>query len=297
MAISESQKRKYIRSYFDDERAALAWALILIGIPAIFAFLIGIVMIIVGVFLLWRRRSLTSDEQIDAWIEEDYRRHDFIDRARQLIGFHEEVREPVLLKGGAGGANEEIFTGEKWGDDGVMRETPLSAAVILCSRDQIAIYRTGLDLTTGNRVNERVYEAFYQDVVSINVVSHSQSIDLDAARKQLSAFKSLNPKEVQKGLTKTKLKMSISGIRSRFANELINDTLQRERSRVYHIGLSNGENIMLPISDGRPTRLANASDDTSLGQAASSMLTLRNFVREKKCQILAETASGGGPLI
>jgi len=295
---SEKLKRKSIRDYFEDPGAVMAWALILLGIPALALFAVGLLMIGAGVYMLWRKKSLTSDQQIDAWIAEDYGRHDFVARARQLAALGKEERDPVVLTGGASEElKQNVFSGERWGDDGSFRETPMSAAVILCSADQIAIYRTGIDLTTGNRVNERVYEAFYQDVVSINIASSTSSMNLDKTEAQASFWGKLNATDIQKGLTKAKVKMNLNGIRTRHADQLINNVFQSERARVYRIRLCNGEEIVLPIGDGRPTRVANASDDQSLGETARGMFALRAFVRDKKRQLLAEMASGGGPLI
>ncbi len=81
-----ADKRKSIKSYFDGGSILLALLLIGLGIPAIAFMGLGLIMIGWGLFLLWRRRKLMSDEQIDLWIEEDFAAHNFVERAWRLAG-------------------------------------------------------------------------------------------------------------------------------------------------------------------------------------------------------------------
>jgi hypothetical protein len=295
---SEDEKRANIRKYFDGSSAALAWTLIVLGLPFLFAYGFGLVLIAIGIYLLWRRRSDLSDKQIDRWTAEDYAAHNFLLRAWQMSGFDEQIRH-VSLQGIAAGTNlaDDVFSGEIVGDDGVLRSTPMSATVILCGQDQMGIYQTGLDLTTGNRVNERFFEVFYQDVVAVSVGYRSNSLNLKQVESGLRGA-NLNLAEVQKGLTRKKQRMNLRKLRSIFSQHIIADVLQRDLVKVYRIDLANGEHIVIPTRYGLPTRVANAQDDAQSGdEIARSMAAVRAIVREKKRAALRAEAAGAGPLV
>ena len=272
--------------------------LIILGLPLLFAYGFGLVLIGIGIYLFWRRRSRLSDKQIDRWIAEDYAAHNFPLRAWQLAGFDEQVRH-VFLRGIAAGTTlaDNVFTGEIMGDDGVARSTPMSATVILCSHDQMGIYQTGVDLTTGNRVNERFLEVFYQDVVAISVGYQSSSLDLKKAEKGLRAA-NISLADVQKGFSRKKLRMNLKKLRAIFVQHIVADVLQRDLVKVYRIDLADGEHVIIPTWYGLPTRVANAENDPQSGdEVARSMAAVRAIVREKKRAFLRAEAAGAGPLV
>ena len=185
------------------------------------------------------------------------------------------------------------------GKDGRMRSTPITATVILCTADQLGIYRTGVDLTTGNRVNERVLEVFYQDVVAIGTDAVTVTGNVDAANAVGSiGLATLTERDKRRGFSKTKLIRNVHRLADRFRSELIAGMLQRDMRKVYRIGLSDGETVRIPIADGRPTRRANSEVDVEVGdEAAKAMVALRAFVREKKRAVLRADPAGSGPLI
>lgn len=294
----ENDKRKSIKEYFEGPNTVAAWLLIVFGIPLIFAFGLGLLMIALGIYLLWRKKSKLSDQQIDKWIAEDFAAHDFVMRAWLMSGFTELAREPMVLRGIAGGTlSDNVFSSEMVGEDGQLRSTPLAATVVLCSPDQLGIYQTGLDLTTGNRVNEAFVEVFYQDVVGVGSAHRSESLDLKKAELGLKAA-NVNLNELQKGLTRAKLRTNLGRLKTLFAKHILNDILQRDMSMIYRIDMIDGHQISIPIRDGRPTREANNQDDARAGdEVARQMVMLRAFVREKKRSLLQSGAHGSGPLV
>lgn len=294
-----ADKRKSIKSYFDGGSILLALLLIGLGIPAIAFMGLGLIMIGWGLFLLWRRRKLMSDEQIDRWIEEDFAAHNFVERAWRLAGSPNLERHPTFIRGFADEELEKrVFSGERWGEDGVWRKTPLAATVILCTQDQIIVYQTGLDLTTGNRVNERVVEAFYQDVISVSIASRSETIDLDAMSKSIKSAK-FDLKDVRQGLSRRKMRKILTRMKTKYRNHIVGDILQLEQSKVYSIELSDGDTITIQVPDGRPTSVAGTLDDAAQGDVnAQNMVALRSFVREKKQRLLHRYGSiASGPLV
>ena len=297
---AENDKRRHIKAYFEGSNALLAWLLIIVGVPMIFAFGLGLVMIAVGAYLLWQRKSKLSGQQIDKWAAEDFAAHNFIMRAWVMFGSPEITREPLVLRGIATSTplSENVFSGEMVGDDGLTRSTPLSATVILCSAEQLGIYQAGLDLATGNRVNERFVEVFYQDVVGISTIHRTESLDLKKVELGLKTT-NMNLAEIQKGLTRAKLRMNLTRLKTLFGDHIVDDVLQRDTAKIYRIDFVDGSNIAIPVRDGRPTRVANGQDDAQAGdEIARSMVLLRAFVREKKRAALLQVAArGSGSLV
>lgn len=299
MATEGENRRKHVKDYFDGDNRILAWILIVLGTPAIALGGLGLLMMGYGIYLLWQRRRHLSDEQIDKWTEQDFATHNFVERAWQMAGSPQLVRHPTFVRGVAGDIlSRGIFKGERWGEDAVWRKTPLAATVILCTADELIVYQTGIDLTTGNRVNERLIEAFYQDVISVGMNSHTETLDLEESVKDVARAK-LDAKQLAQGLSKRKLRRIFTRLKTKYREHLVGETLQYEQTRVYQIELSDGDTIAIAVNDGRPTRVANNQDDAAHGDAtAQSMISLRAFVREQKQRLLHRYgAQGAGPLV
>lgn len=298
--VAEDRKRRAIREYFSERGQLLPWVLAGAGLLVLSFSWIGLLLIGFGVYLLVRKRRLTSDAQIDRWTDEDFDAHDYVARARDLAQLGDLVRDSVLLRGVAdAGFDDGVINASRMGKDGRMRSTPITATVILCTADQLGIYRTGVDLTTGNRVNERVLEVFYQDVVAIGTDAVTVTGNVDAANAVGSiGLATLTERDKRRGFSKTKLIRNVHRLADRFRSELIAGMLQRDMRKVYRIGLSDGETVRIPIADGRPTRRANSEVDVEVGdEAAKAMVALRAFVREKKRAVLRADPAGSGPLI
>jgi hypothetical protein len=295
---SEDTKRKQVKKYFAGKDNTLPWILIVIGVPLLFLKGIGLILIIIGLILMFSDNSTHNDKQIDRWTEEDFAAHDYKTRASQLAGFSELVREPILLRGLAGDVLKAgIYNGERVGDDGMLRATPFAVTVILCSPEQMGIYQTGIDLTTGNRVNETFLEVFYQDITAISVRARSETLDFNSSATDISTLK-LNADDLRKGFSKRKLRAQLASLRGRFENYIVDGSLQRDMSKVYRIDLADGDQISIPIADERPTKAANAQNDAEAGdEAARNMVALRAFAREKKRALLHGGPAGSGALV
>ncbi len=288
-----------LRKYFSGSGRVLPWVLIVLGIPLCLLW-VGFIMIPAGIVMLFRQSSPIADNKVDMRVESVMAAHDFVSRARELCAFTEFVREPILLTGIAGddliGSN---FSGERVGDDGVYRATPLEATVLLSTPDQLGIYRTAVDVITGNRVNERFLEVFYQDVVAVTVGEQTKTYDLQNVDNRLERIidlmswrwflKLLMPQ--QKGIQQA-LK-NAKKLRKNFGRAVVADMLQLEASRVYRIDLADGQHIQMRVADGRPTCEANESPFASSGgESAKAMHAFRLFVRDKKRGFLRKEIAG-----
>jgi hypothetical protein len=211
-------------------------------------------------------------------------------RAREISGFTELVREPILLTGIAeDDLKVGVFTGDRLGDDGRHRATPMQATVVLASPDQLGIYRTGIDLVTGNRVNERFLEVFYQDVTAITIGTRSEFMDMGIATAAASGMQAMN---LQQGINAAKARQNIQKLRSRYGKSIVADILQWESAKLYRIDFSDGEHVRLLVSDDRVTEEANATPFVSGDNTAQAMHALRTFVRDKKRGFLRAEIAG-----
>lgn len=290
---AEQKKRKAIKEYYTDMGSIAPW--VKIGAGLLMLGFVGVSMlalVVVAFFVVWgiydliRRGKLLNEKQIDQWRQEDYNAHDYVKSALSLCGGAETVREPVVLLGAASKAlSGGVFEQGKLGKDGRYRSTPASATTLMCTADQLLVYQTGIDLTTGNRVNERFLEVFYQDIVAIRISSQTNSNDLsiqDEFVSRLPAFQFGSSRP-----TKSTLKSNLQALRTKFSDYLIDDVLQMERTRSYEIDLSDGQTIAVAVYDGRPTIEANAAENQAfIDESAKSMYALRAFVRDKKRALL-----------
>ena len=304
-SMEEGGKRREVKKYFKGRKHILAWALIVLGIFTL-SIGVGVILLIAGIVLrLWKTQS-SQETQIDTWSDEDFRAHDYITRACQLCNFSSYERQPVLIRGFAGeGLWNDVFHTQRLGNDGKFRATPIAATVLLCGPDQLGIYQTGIDLTTGNCVNETLWEVFYQDVTSIGAASNSQTIDFKDVFKNILGYRLfvgrllVSGEAKEKGFTTSNIKKAYLALENRYKMYLVGEFLQREVTKTYRIDLADGDKIQIVTVDERPTRIANTQNDAALGNdVARSMLSLREFVREKKRYLLhMRTAGGSGALI
>jgi hypothetical protein len=313
IAWSEEKKRRAIRRYFEHQPNWAGWSLVLVGIGSslIWDGRIGIAILVAGivVLLLRRRQRGVSDAQIDEWTRQEFRNHDFVRRAAELSMFDRLVRQPMLLTGLAtAGLQQGALVARVEGDDGTFRHTPLSATVLLCSPLQLGIYQTGLDLTTGNRINETFIEVFYQDVVAISATSNTTRYDVDASEAEIKAGGASPPALLQviaalfaaiaHLFRRARALSELKRTRARLAKHLIAGTFQFERSTSYRIDFVDGAHVEIPVYNGRSTREANATDAARSGdEAAQSIATLRQFVREMKRAALGLEPTPSSPLV
>lgn len=277
-----------IKKYFGGAGRMLPWLLILAGVPLLIVYGLGLLLIGAGIFMLSQRSAPVEDSKIDRWTDEIIAGHDYIARAREMSGFTELVREPILLIGfAADELKAGVFNGDRVGDDGNLRETPMGAMVLLASPDQLGVYRTGVDLLTGGRVNERFLEVFYQDVTAITVGKQSQHLDLGLAVSNLGQGAG-----IKASIDAAKAKKNAQKLRSRYGRSIVADVLQWEGSRIYRIDLSDGTHVNFAVRDGRVTDEANAAPFVGGDDTATAMYALRLFVRDKKRGFLRAEIAG-----
>jgi hypothetical protein len=303
----ENEKRRSAKKYFKGKSHALAWGLMAVGVPLLVSPLIGIPLILAGLILRFWPFKSESDSFIDSVADKDYASHPYVKRAQDLSSFSSYEREPVLIRGFSGEhLKENVFSGRRLGEDGKLRTTPIAATVILCGPDQLGIYQTGIDLTTGNRVNETFWEIFYQDVSSITVKSNSDTIDFkeffggffSRVFKRVNLSLNLSAKDKQEGFTAKNIRKAYTTLKNTYAKHIVGSFLQRELTKTYQIDIIDGDKITIITADERATAVANASNDAMSGdEVARSMFALRSFVREKKRALLYSKMGNAGALV
>ena len=299
--MDEHHKREAIKKYFRSQsNKSLAIALVVIGVPFLLAGGLGLILIIIGGRLYFRSNVARDDAQIDAWMAEDFQKHDFVARAKELSTFDSLVRDPVLLKTGAPllpGC--DLVRGERIGEDGVWRRSIVGASVLLCNDEQLGIYQTGIDSMTGNRVGERFTEVFYQDVTGVDVVKETDTVDFKAMLVDLRAA-NFSAREKEMGLSRSVMAKNLDALKRRFAAYIFADILQRESLTVFRVNFSDGRDMTFPIVDRRATAVANEGPivDPVADEVANQMLTFRQFVRDmKRRQISGGSTGAAGALI
>ena len=216
-----------------------------------------------------------------------------------MSGLSRFVRDPIELRhfvsedlrGGA-------FAETRLGTDFEWRYTPLATTVILFTEQQIALYQCAVDLTTGKRISERIYEVFYQSVTDFSW--RDQTVTTDYSKLGLAAaVLSQIP-----GLAHAKANESrrlLRELRRRYKPQIVDHVLQRTWNRNYVLSLENGTNYNITIFDGRP--VGDMSLDSETARRAQDMTkaleAMRAFIREKKRMALAQArpVTANAPLV
>ena len=175
-------KRTQIKKYF---KPFPKWGVVLgvIGLLSLMAgtpgVILGLVLIGIGGWAIFNWSQKPSDQQLDAWIEEDLKGLNAKALNKGGTDASELVGEAVVVTGPRlrqlGGA--DLFF--KKGKDNVIRFTPIDVSIMNFTPGQLVSYQCALDLTTGNPLNEGTGEYFYKDVVSVS--TEAQSLTMDAA--------------------------------------------------------------------------------------------------------------------
>jgi hypothetical protein len=248
-------KRAQIKKYFKPFPKGAVW-LIILGVPLLVAFGLGVILIIIGSLKIvsWKRKP--SDRQMDVWTEEDLQGLE--KKALKTTGLDESelVRESVLLTGlrfwNIGGA--EI--GIRKGKDDTIRATPIGVTVINFTEHQLVAYQCALDLMTGNALSESTDEYFYQDVVSVSTQTESKTWD--------EAMLSSND------LAKTPLSALVK-----------HGKLQFNAANMFVLTTSGGTSIQVVMDD--PTLIESLGGGTiPTDKADKAIQAIRKMLREKK---------------
>lgn len=247
-------KREQIKKYFKPFPTSAVW-LIILGVPLIAAFGLGIILIIIGLAQLAGSKR-PSDQQMDAWIEEDLNQAK--EKALEKTGLDksELVSDTVFLTGlrfwNIGGA--EI--GIRKGNDNVIRATPIGVTVINFTEDQLMAYQCALDLMTGNSLSDSTEEYFYRDIVSVSTRTESMSWDEAMLSKA--------------GLAKTPIGKLIK-----------HGKLQFNAANTFVLTTSGGTSIEVVLDD--PTLIDSMGGGSiPTDRANKAMHAVRKMLREKK---------------
>lgn len=170
----DDKDRAQIKKYFAKFPKWAIW-LIVIGLPLLYAKGAGVILIAGGIWGIVSYYRKPSDEQMDAWIQEDMKNLQAKALSKSSLDPSELIGEPVVVYGlrfwNIGGAE----VGIKKGSDGIVRFMPIGVTVINFTPNQLVAYQCALDLTTGNSLSESTDEYFYRDVVSVSTQSKTQT--------------------------------------------------------------------------------------------------------------------------
>lgn len=182
--MTEADKRAAINRYFAPFPKWAIW-LIAIGVPAIGAYGLGLLMIGGGAWAIYNWSQRPTDQQMDGWIEEDIT--GLQEKALKRSGHDnsELVSEPAIITGPKlwDVGNAEI--GHRKGQDNTLRFTPLSVTVLNFTQTHLSSYQAVLDLRTGNTLNEATDEFFYRHIVSAATKSDSFNVTFGGESLQL----------------------------------------------------------------------------------------------------------------
>lgn len=170
-------KRAQIKKYFKPFPKWAVW-MIIIGIPFLAAYGLGLVLIGIGIWGLVDWSKKPDDAQMDAWLDEDLKVLHGKALSKTGTDQSELVGEPVMVTGPRFWNVANAHVAYKKGKDNVFRFTPVGVTVLNFTANQLISYSCVLDLTTGNPLNESTDEYFYRDVVSVSTKTKSQSVQV-----------------------------------------------------------------------------------------------------------------------
>jgi hypothetical protein len=283
---NEHEKRREIKDYFrGKEQKNNAWPIGLmvvgglIGIASLVGFnIIGILfggaLAGLGFFLFRKQAKTVSDEQIDAWFAEDMHDLEAWSRARtgidaiggetgealSLVSFP----DPELVK-------NTFFEGKR-GEDGVFRVTPQAYTCFFFLENTMISFQCEIDHSTGNKINERYMEFFYQDIVTVSSHTRTQT---SGATSMINALTS--------GGTDNRSAASalLSSATAVVQGRAIDGLVQFNAEESFRITLSNGEIIPVRVSDSRFVD-RDTKELAQISNLQARVKTIRDRVREKK---------------
>jgi hypothetical protein len=247
-------KRERIQRYFRFSKKGPVWCII-IGI-ILLPVIIGLFLILFGVFALLGSRGIPKDRQIDRWTDEDI--NGLNTQALNKTGLSQDdlISDQVVVTGlrfwNVGGAE----LGVKLGKDDRIRFTPVGVTIINFTQHQLVAYQCALDLMTGNPLSESTEEYFYRDVVSVSTQAESKSWD----KSMLS----------ESGLKRTPLSSMVRG-----------GKLQFNAAETFVLTTSGGTSLEVVLRD--PTLIEAAGGGYIPTELADKAIkSVRRMLREKK---------------
>jgi len=174
--------RAKIEKYFTSKFPKWAIWLIVIGVLLLLApgavKLVGLLLIAGGGFAIYSSMQIPSDAEIDEWTQGDLAKLSKRSLEKMGIDDSELQSETVTLTGPRLKDLGPSKFGYRKGKDNILRFTPVNSTVINFTQNQLLVYTCALDLISGNTVNEATDEYFYRDVVSVQTLSETVSVNL-----------------------------------------------------------------------------------------------------------------------
>lgn len=287
---NENEKRREIKDYFrGKERRNNGGPIALMAIGGLIALasladfnvvgiLIGGALCGLGAVLFRKQAKTATEEQIDAWFEEDTRDVESWSRARtgvteiggetgealSLISFP----DPELVK--------NTFNSGKKGADGKFRVTPQAFTCFFFLENTMIAFQCEVDHATGNKINERYMEFFYQDIVT--VASHTRTYTSGAA-SMIDAITS-------GGDGQSKPTSLVSSAAAFVQGRAVDGLVQYNAEESFRITLSNGEIIPVRVSDARFID-RDTKELAQISNLQARVKVIRDRVREKKRSLRA----------
>jgi hypothetical protein len=261
---AESEKRARIKAYFMPRPTWPFWATAIgvIAVPigftahVVWLWLAGIAVAAGAIYVLVAKPGIATDAEVDACIHADRAR--VPQRAVQRLGIDPDsfVAEPVIFSYGLGfAAGGNGFKASRRGDDRLRRTTPIGVTVVDMTRNQLLIYQCGIDLTTGNFINDSTRELFWQDVVEVRTATETRTLSIaDLPQRERALL-------VEDGW------------------HVMNDVIQYDGEMSVNISMTSGHSNKLAFWDGRQ-----AGDDAFGGDTENdrALGRLRFVVRDMK---------------
>jgi len=252
-------KRSQIKKYFKPfprkwvVLTVIGLLVLMAGTPGI---ILGLVLIGISGWAIYNWTQKPSDQQMDAWIEEDLKGLNSKALNKGGTDASELVGEPVMVTGPrfwrVGGA-EVLF---KKGKDNVLRFTPIGVSIMNFTPGQLVAYQCALDLITGNSLNEGTDEYFYKDVVSVS--TQAKSVTMDAASS----------------MAKTLMSGPLKGLARA-------GKLQLDAAETFVLTTSGGTSVEVVLRD--PTLIKQmGGGDIPTTKAEKAIQTVRKMLRERK---------------
>ncbi|HRP11619.1 MAG TPA: hypothetical protein PLK37_11330 [Terricaulis sp.] len=284
----ENDKRREIKDYFRGKAKhnnsvpiglMAIGGLILLGSLTSFnlvGILAGAALAAVGYFLFRRQVKTAAEEQIDAWFQEDLRGLENWSRTRtgiDAIGgetgealYLTSFPDPELVK-------DTFFS--KRGADGVWRVTPQAYTCFFFLENTMIAFQCEVDHATGNKINERYLEFFYQDIVTVASHTRTQTYGASSVIQAMTTGS-----EKKSGIDL--LSSATAFVRGRAVDGLV----QFNAEESFSITLSNGEKIPVRVSDSRFVD-RDTNDLAKISSLQARVTMIRDRVREKKRSLRA----------
>lgn len=225
--MDENTKRKQIRKYFQPFPNWAIW-MTLIGLIVFFsgvngsgaAAVIGMLLIGIGGFVIYSfTQGTPSDQQIDSWLQEDFKQ--LSDKAIKKVGIESEelIKDPLtiygpILWGGINGvpSTDMLF---KVGKDKRTRFAIYKITVFLLTDKQILSFETYFNFLKFVTLNDKTEEFFYKDVTGLTTLETSSNFVLPNGQKlvnsQAFVLKVYNDPVIQIVLSSAELEKFVGG--------------------------------------------------------------------------------------